>query len=76
MAREVTLKSGIPGVVFVHVPHQTGSNRFMSLARKVFVLGVEKLISASPNQAIREMSLPDLRRWKSELQVVPETAQK
>jgi len=34
---------------------------------------VEKLISASPNQAIREMSLPNLRRWKSELQVKPET---
>jgi len=30
---------------------------------------VEKLISASPNQATREMSLPNLRRWKSELQV-------
>lgn len=28
---------------------------------------VEKLISASPNQAIREMSLPNLRRWRAEL---------
>jgi hypothetical protein len=37
---------------------------------------VEKLISASPNQAIREMSLPNLRRWKSELQSVPQMEQK
>ena len=37
---------------------------------------VEKLIGASPNQAIREMSLPNVRRWKAELQAVPETALK
>jgi hypothetical protein len=32
---------------------------------------VEKLISANPNQAIRQMSLPNVQRWKSELQAVP-----
>jgi len=37
---------------------------------------VEKLISASPNQAIREMSLRNLQRWKSELLAVPKTALK
>jgi hypothetical protein len=30
---------------------------------------VEKLISASPNQAIREMSLRGVQRWRAELQV-------
>jgi hypothetical protein len=28
---------------------------------------VEKLISANPNQAIREMSLPNVQRWRAEL---------
>jgi hypothetical protein len=37
---------------------------------------VEKLITASPNQAIREMSLRNLQRWKAELQSVPQMEQK
>jgi len=37
---------------------------------------VETLISASPNQAIRQMSLPNVQRWKSELQAVPQTGQR
>jgi len=31
---------------------------------------VEKLISATPNQAIRQMSLRNLQRWKAELRVL------
>ena len=37
---------------------------------------VETLIAANPNQALREISLRGVRRWKSELQGVPKTAQK
>ncbi|HEY4675770.1 MAG TPA: M50 family metallopeptidase [Candidatus Angelobacter sp.] len=36
---------------------------------------VEKLISASPNQALREMSLPNLKRWKAELGQRPSLTQ-
>jgi len=32
---------------------------------------VEKLINASPNQAIRQMSLRNVQRWKSELEAMP-----
>ena len=32
---------------------------------------IEKLISANPNQALREIALRGLRRWKSELQATP-----
>ena len=37
---------------------------------------MEKLVLANPNQALREISLRNLRRWKSELEAVPQIAQK
>jgi len=35
---------------------------------------VEKLVLANPNEALREISMRTVRRWKAELQAVPATA--